>query len=40
MSDQKHILQASHKFIRDFDYTYSTLNMCNNAYDILHTLEL
>ena len=33
MSDQKHILQTSHKFIRDFDYTYSTLNMCN-----IHTL--
>ena len=33
MSDQKHILQTSHKFIRDFDYTYSTLNMSDNAYD-------
>ena len=29
MSDQKHILQTSHKFIRDFDYTYSTLNQCS-----------
>ena len=35
MSDQKHILQTSHKFIRDFDYTYSTLNMCN-----IHTIIL
>ena len=33
MSDQKHILQTSHKFIRDFDYTYSTLNMSDNSYD-------
>ena len=40
MSDQKHILQTSHKFIRDFDYTYSTLNMSDNAYDIFMTFFL
>ena len=40
MSDQKHILQTSHKFIRDFDYTYSTLNIYDNAYDLFKTFFL